>query len=248
MMQSPEAPSGRSVVLLLAVAVFAFATLVSLGIWQVQRLQWKEALIADIDQRIASEPRPLDEIEKLAREAGDVDYWPVEVRGQFVHSGESFFLATHGGRSGWYVYTPLQMADHRFVFVNRGFVPYDRRDASTRTEGQVAGETAVKGLARSAPSLKPSAIVPDNDPATGIFHWKDLAAMAKRADLPANAEVLPFFVDANAAPNPGGLPVGGVTIVRLPNSHLQYAVTWFGLALALAGVVGVWLWGRRKAG
>lgn len=238
--------SRGSVVLLLAVAAFAFATLVSLGVWQVQRLQWKEALIADIDQRIASEPKPLDEIELLARESGEVDYWPVEVRGQFLHSGESFFLATHGGRSGWYVYTPLQLADRRFVFVNRGFVPYDRKDASTRAEGQVQGQTTVQGLARSAPSQKPSSLVPDNDPAAGIFHWKDLAAMAKRANLPANAEVLPFFVDANAAPNPGGLPVGGVTIVRLPNSHLQYAVTWFGLALALAGVVGVWLWGRRK--
>lgn len=239
--------SGRSVLLLLALAVFAFVTLVSLGVWQVQRLQWKEGLIAAIEARIASGPRPLDEIGRLAREGIEVDYWPVEARGRFLHSAESHFLATHAGRSGWYVYTPLQLEDRRVVFVNRGFVPYDRKAGATRSEGQVEGETAVKGLARGAPAEKPSAIVPDNDPAAGVFYWKDLSAMASSADLPADAAILPFFIDADETPNPGGLPVGGVTIVRLPNSHLQYAVTWFGLAAALLAVVGAWLWRWRRA-
>ncbi len=70
--------------------------------------------------------------------------------------------------------------------------------------------------------------------------------MAATAGLPTGAKVLPFFIDAGKAPNPGGLPVGGVTIIDLPNSHLQYAVTWYGLAAALAGVLGAWLWRSRK--
>ena len=76
--------------------------------------------------------------------------------------------------------------------------------------------------------------MPDNDPAKNIFFWKDLDAMAASAGLPRRATVLPFFVDADATPNPGGLPIGGVTTIDLPNNHLQYALTWYGLAAALA--------------
>ncbi len=70
--------------------------------------------------------------------------------------------------------------------------------------------------------------------------------MAATAGLPAGAKVLPFFVDANAAPNPGGLPVGGVTLVTLPNNHFQYALTWFGLALVLLTIAGTRLWERWR--
>ena len=68
--------------------------------------------------------------------------------------------------------------------------------------------------------------------------------MAKSASLRAAAEIVPIFIDADATPNPGGFPIGGVTLIDLPNSHLQYAVTWYGLAAALAGVMGVVLWRR----
>ncbi len=88
-------------------------------------------------------------------------------------------------------------------------------------------------------------MVPDNDPAKNIFYWKDIRAMTATAGLPTGAEVLPFFIDANDAPNPGGLPVGGVTMVDLPNNHLQYALTWYGLAAALMAVLGLWLWRSR---
>jgi surfeit locus 1 family protein len=88
-------------------------------------------------------------------------------------------------------------------------------------------------------------MIPDNDPAKNIFYWKDRDVMAATAGLPAGYRLVPIFVDANNAPNPGGLPVGGVTIIDLPNNHLQYAVTWYGLAAALAGVLLVWL--RRPA-
>ena len=100
----------------------------------------------------------------------------------------------------------------------------------------VDGEVTVKGLARNPLATKPSSIVPDNDPAKNIFFWKDLDAMAASAGLPRRATVLPFFIDADATPNPGGLPIGGVTTIDLPNNHLQYALTWYGLAAALAVV------------
>ncbi|MBB5703407.1 surfeit locus 1 family protein [Ochrobactrum daejeonense] len=224
----------------------ALAILLALGTWQVERLQWKEALIASTEQRIHEPPLPLSEMEKIYESGGTVEYRPVTVSGTFMHQGERHFLATHNGAAGYYVYTPLMLEDGRFALVNRGFVPYEKKDPATRTDGQIDGPVTVTGLARDPLSGKPSFLVPDNDIAKNIFYWKDWTAMAESADLPNLDEVVPFFVDANDKANPGGLPIGGVTIIDFPNNHLQYAVTWYGLALALAGVVGTWLWRYRK--
>ena len=230
--------------LTLAIGLVALAILVGLGTWQLERLAWKEALLATIDERIGSAPAPLAEIEAAYASTGDVDYRPVTLTGRFRHEGESHFLATWQGASGFFVYTPLVLSDGRTVIVNRGFVPYDRKDPTRRSEGQVEGEVTLTGLARDPLAEKPSWIVPENDPAANVFYWKDLGAMAARAGMTDPGEVLPFFVDAGDAANPGGLPVGGVTLVNLSNNHLQYVVTWFGLAAALLGVLGVWTWRR----
>lgn len=231
--------------ILVVLATIALGLLLVLGTWQVQRLAWKEGLIATIESRIGSAPLPLAEIEAMHATGGDVDYQPVRAEGHFLHGGERYFFATHEGQSGWYVYTPLELADGRAILVNRGFVPYDRKDPASRAEGQFAGEAAVTGLARNALDGKPSSLLPDNEPVQNIYYWKDLAGMANDAGL-APETVLPFFIDADEAANPGGLPVGGVTLVSMPNNHLQYAVTWYGLALALAGVFAVWILRWRK--
>ena len=231
--------------LTLLVSAVALAILLALGTWQMERLRWKEALIATIDQRIESTPAPLAEIEALYARTGDVDYWPVALKGVFLNQGERHFLATHDGQSGFHVYTPLRLEDGRIVFVNRGFVPYDRKDPSARPGSLPEGEVAINGLARNPLSEKPSFIVPDNEPAKNVFYWKDLPAMAASAGLPEGATVLPFFVDA-ARSEAGSLPIGGVTLIQQPNNHLQYAMTWYGLAAVLAVIVAMWLFGRRK--
>lgn len=230
------------------VGVLAFLILIGLGTWQVERLRWKEGLIATIDERMHAEPQPLAAMEARFAEQADVDYWAVAARGEFLHAAERHFLATHKGRAGFFVYTPLRLSDGRAVFVNRGFVPYDLKDPAKRPEGQVQGQVEVTGLARNPLREKPSSILPDNDPARNIFYWKDIAAMTATAGLPAGTEVVPFFIDAGDAPVPGGWPVGGVTLVDLPNSHLQYALTWYGLALALLGVGIAWFRHRLKGG
>ncbi|WP_274629782.1 SURF1 family protein [Arvimicrobium flavum] len=229
-----------------AVAAVCLAILLALGTWQVERLQWKEGLLATIETRRTSEPLSLPEVEARFAETADVDYQPVRVAGAFLHDREQHFLATWKGGAGFYVYTPLELADGHVALVNRGFVPYDRKEAATRTEGQVAGEVTVTGLARNPLSGKPSSLVPDNEPAKNVFYWKDLTAMAANAGLDPT-KVVPFFIDADATPNPGGLPEGGVTMFDLPNNHLQYAVTWYGLAGALVAVFGVLAWRRRAA-
>lgn len=239
-------PRFKGGMLLLLLSLAALAILLVLGTWQVQRLVWKEDLIATIDARIASEPLTLAGIEDRFAAEGDVDYWPVRVDGVFHHEGERHFFATHDGRSGYYIYTPLELDDGRLLLVNRGFVPFELKEPELRAQGQVQGHVALTGLARNPLDGKPSAILPDNDPAKNVFYWKDLPVMAATSGVGAPGDYLPFFVDAGDAPNPGGLPVGGVTIVSMPNNHLQYAVTWYGLAVALVGVVGVWLWRQRK--
>lgn len=246
-MSAATAPVGRRAgkAVLTVLALGAFAVLIGLGTWQVKRLQWKEGLIASIDERIVSEPVPLAEIERRLADADGIEYRPVTVSGTFDHAGEAHFFATHNGRTGYYVYTPLMLADGRALFVNRGFVPYDNKDPATRPQGQVEGEITVTGLARTAIGEKPSSLVPDNDLEKNIFYWKDLSNMSAQAGFKMDTAVVQLFIDADDALNPGGLPVGGVTIIDLPNNHLQYAITWFGLAAALAGVFGAWLWRER---
>lgn len=229
----------------LVLAGLVFAVLIGLGTWQMRRLAWKEALVATIDQRIAS-PAPLAEIETLYASTGDVDYRPVAARGTFLHEGERHFFATFDGKSGFYVYTPLRLDDGRFVLVNRGFVPYDRKAPTSRPESWPPGVLSVTGLARNPLGAKPSFMVPDNDPAKNVFYWKDLGVMAATSGVPQGASVLPFFVDADKTPNQGGLPIGGVTMTEQPNNHLQYALTWYGLAAALAVVTGLALRRRRR--
>lgn len=224
----------------------AIAILLGLGTWQMQRLHWKEDLIATIDRRMRSPPLTLEETERLFAETSDVDYVPATATGSFMHEGERHFLATWKGQSGFYVYTPLKLEDGRFLLVNRGFVPYWLKEASSRAAGQVEGVVTVRGLARNPLAEKPSGMVPDNDPAKNVFYWKDRDAMAASAGLPGGYVLLPFFIDADQTPNAGDWPAGGVTIVSLPNNHLQYAVTWYGLAAALAGVMLFSLVGRAR--
>ena len=246
-MSAGKADAGRGgAVLLVVLGLAVLAVLLALGTWQVQRLQWKEGLIAAIDARVASAPRPLADIETQLAQTGDVDYWPVTVAGTFRHEGERHFFATHKGLSGYFVHTPLALDDGRLVLVNRGFVPFDRKDPASRPEGQVTGRVEIAGLSRNRVEDKPNAFMPDNDPARNVFYWKDLDAMAASTGVGAPGDYLPLFIDADDAPNPGGLPVGGTTLIELPNSHLQYAVTWYGLAAALAGVLGAWLWRRWR--
>lgn len=233
-------------VVTIVLLIVVLATLLSLGTWQVKRLAWKEALLADIDAKMKAPSADLDAITTDLASGNPIDYRPLKVSGVFQHDAEQFFFATYEGQSGFYVYTPLQLVDGQYLFVNRGFVPYDRKDRDTRLDGEVEGQVVVTGLARSRLTKKPSMMVPDNDPAKNIFYWKDLDAMAANAGLPRQ-KVLQLFLDADATPNPGGLPVGGVTQINFPNNHLQYAITWYGLAAALVVISAIMWWrGRQK--
>jgi surfeit locus 1 family protein len=148
---------------------------------------------------------------------------------------------------GWHIYTPLETKGGKILFVNRGFVPEALKEPSSRAAGQIEGEVSVGGLIRK-PGIRGS-FEPDADQARNIWYWRDLAGMT--ASLPATdqARVLPFFVDAIAEPeNPGGWPKGGVTRLEIPNRHLEYALTWFGLAVTLIAVFAAFAWTRLRSG
>ena len=170
-----------------------------------------------------------------------------EVR-RLRHESERHFFATFEGQSGYYIYTPLEISPNAFVFVNRGFVLFDKKEASKRPDGQTQGIVNITGLARSILTEKPSSSVPDNDVTKNIFYWKDFVAMKASAGLPQGATVLELFVDADKSATPlSGSPVGGVTFIDLPNDHLQYAATWYGLAGTLFVIWLVMAWRQRRA-
>jgi len=229
---------GKALILLAVLVI-----LVGLGTWQVQRLHWKEGLLADIAARKDAPAVPLSAIEAMAASGGDIEYRVVTTAGHYLNNKERDFLATYAEEPGFHIYTPLQLDDGRFIFVNRGFVPSEAKEPEMRKQGQLTGEQTVTGLARAKLVDRPSGM-PDNDTVKNIFFWRDLDAMASSVGLPKD-KVLPFFIDADKTPNPQGLPIGGVTIIDLPNSHLQYAVTWYGLAVALAAIVAISWWRKH---
>lgn len=239
----PAKPAPRRAGVLFFIAVsLALVALIVLGNWQVSRLVWKEQLVSTISSRMKQPTITIDEALALWQHAGDVDYVPVRVRGIFNHQIEQHYLATHGGQSGWYVYTPLELDDGRLLVVNRGFVPYSLKEPSSRPWQPVEGIVELNGLARNPLYEKPGWVVPDNAPGDQIWYWKDFTSMSEAMALDKD-RLVPFFLDAGSAhTNDDKGPIGGVTRVELPNNHLQYAVTWYGLAGALVVVAGFFVW------
>ncbi len=213
-------------------AAVGVAGLIGLGVWQLERRVWKLALIARVDRRAhaapAGAPGPAD-WPQVTR-ARD-EYLHVRVSGRFLNDRETLVRAVTDLGGGFWVLTPLRTDEGFTVLVNRGFVPPERRDPSARAAGELGGETVVTGLLRM--SEPAGAFLRANAPADNRWYSRDVAAIAAARHL---SSVAPYFLDADAEPNPGGFPAGGLTVIAFPNNHLVYALTWFGLALLLAGM------------
>lgn len=238
---------GRIILVFCICAGTAFLS--SLGVWQLQRLDWKVAMIERVERGLQAEPVSVDEIAEDLSAGLDIEYRPATASGTFIHEAEAHYFATYEGRPGYFVYTPLRRANGMLLFVNRGFVPIDLKNAATRKDGQITGFVSINGLARSNPLAKPNTFVPENDPLKNIYYWKNIAEMSAQGMDQIDGTVMPFFLDADATLLDGaGAPVGGVTRVTFNNPHLQYAITWFGLAAALL-FVGGWFFfsGRRRS-
>ena len=228
---------------LLVPAIFtliAGAFLIGLGIWQLERLAWKDAIIARIEARTTAAPQRLpppgawDELKP-----DDYEYRRVTLAGRFDNAREAYILRASADGPVYHVLTPFAVAGGGTVLVDRGSVPAERRNPATRAAGQLSRPVTVTGLMR--PPEGRNAFTPADEPGKDRFYTRDPAEIAAYLQL---ADAAPFVVDADATPNPGGWPKGGDTIVDVPNNHFSYALTWFGLALGLLTVFVSYAWKR----
>lgn len=217
--------------LVAGLAGMAVAAFVALGCWQLARLQWKQALIARVEQRVHAAPVPPPGPPEWPRiDAAGFEYRRVVLQGEYLPDHETLVRTTSTLGQGWWVLVPMRLADGSLVMVNRGFVPSEQRDATQRLAGMPAGPQRITGLLRlSEPG---GAWLRDNDPAAQRWYSRDVQAIAARHGL---QQVAPYFVDAEAGAAVPGQPQGGLTVLAFRNSHLSYALTWFAMAALLAG-------------
>jgi len=230
------------------VAAFgALAVLLWLGTWQVQRKIWKEALIATVTERFAAPPvrlpppaewPRLDPSNDEFRRVGFSAEWLNDQEALVYTTGSS--LRADAAGPGYWVFTPARVPGG-IVMVNRGFVREGRQDPATRPDGQTAGPVDIVGVMRWPET--PGLFTPAGDPARNLWFARDPAAMAAAKGLGA---VAPFYIEQESPSVPGGLPQVGKLQPSLPNNHLGYALTWYGLALVLVVGFGIWAAGRRR--
>jgi surfeit locus 1 family protein len=210
------------------------AILIGLGTWQIQRLHWKLDLLARIHTGLTSAPvflrdaLPAYDADRIAA----ADYRRVKVRGLFENGEEIFFFSIGSdGEAVYHVITPFLMRDGHTLLVDRGYIPTQMLGSPAWKAGDLDGQRTISGIIRKPGA--PNWFTPPIDKAKRIVHTRDPQTLAKVFGL---KNTYPMFLEADATPNPGGWPKGGVTVVDLPNNHLQYAITWFALALGLLGV------------
>jgi surfeit locus 1 family protein len=237
-----DARTRRSWLGLLVPALLAFAALLWLGTWQLQRKAWKEALIASLTERLAAPPMALPPPATWPTlDSASNEYRRVKFRAEFENDKEALVYATASAfrpdisGQGFWVFTPARLEDGSLVVVNRGFVPNDLSNSATRPAGQISGIVETAGAMRWADARH--WFTPNDDPIHNLWFLRDPATIAAAKGW---AHVSPFYVEEETPMPPGGLPRPGRLVVNLPDNHLQYAITWYGLALVLAVVFVTW--------
>jgi len=256
---------------LLVVGIALFLGFVALGTWQVQRRVWKLDLIERVDQRVHAAPVPLPSPREWPGiDAAGHEYLPVTVRGHWLPGKTVLTQAVTALGSGFWVVSALQQDDGTAVLVNRGFIPQEQRAewapsdpaTSTITPSAPPSPVTVQGLIRMTEPK--GGFLRSNDPAQQRWFSRDVAAIAQALQL---GHAAPFFIDAGlptagtraltaeavevagaAATASTTWPRAGMTTIRFPNSHLVYAITWYGLALMVVGAAWLVVRYERRAG
>lgn len=247
-MNTQAEPRRRSIVIPMIFVVACVAGLIALGTWQVERLHWKEGLIAELDSKLSAKPADLPPRERWPQlSAASDEFRRVAFPAEFldeealVYSTGSSLRPDVSG-PGYWVFSPARLTGGSLVLVNRGFVPDGKQDRKTRPQGQPQSVVEVVGAMRW-PEQRGS-FTPNDEPAKNLWFARDPASMAAAKNW---GTVAPFYIDQEAPPAPGGWPKVGPLKASLPNNHLQYAVTWYGLALVVLISAIVFLRGRRRA-
>ncbi len=213
--------------------------LLGLGTWQVQRLHWKLGLIATMKARMYGPAVALPP--GVGVDPTAWAYRRVIVTGRYLNDKEMHLLAYNpAGRMGYDLVTPLiRSRGEGAVLVNRGWVPTEKQDPASRPGSEIAGPVTIIGIVH--PGWRRALFVPHNEPASNQWFAGDTVEMGAYAGL----ALPPVLIDRVAGPDPRALPQGGQTKVNLPNHHLQYAITWYLLALSL--VVIFVIYHRKRA-
>lgn len=228
----------------------AVPMLLGLGKWQLDRREWKEGLIAALNERVNAQPVDVGSAYTATyappHDSVGYEYIRVRAKGRFHHDKERYYYAPDQQLGpGFHVYTPFEMSTNRaIVFVNRGYVPESLKDPDKRRDGQVDGDVEVTGLLRGPGTQE--TFTPDNDAARNLWFWRDYYGMFRSAFANTERPHMPVFIDAEGEA-PGGWPKGGTTLVKLPNRHFEYAITWFGLAAVLAVIFATYAAGRLRS-
>jgi surfeit locus 1 family protein len=232
-------------------ALFACAALVlflGLGTWQIQRKFWKEATIARLEQRLGAAPAALPPPEQWNElDQGNDEFRHVKFSAVFIAGAEALVYATSStmrsdaSGPGYWVFAPARPASGGLVLVNRGFVPEGRQDPNTRSAGEVTGSIDMIGVMRWPEAQGP--FTPADRPNGNLWFVRDPVAIAVARGWRPTA---PFYIELEAPQPPGGLPHPSPLAAHLRNEHLQYALTWYGLALVVSVIFGLWLRNRRR--
>lgn len=216
----------------------ALVVLLALGTWQLDRLAWKEGVTERLESRLSAKPIMLP-TERFDPE--QFEFRRVRVAGQFLHDSEFFLLnRVRDGVVGIHVVTPLRrLEDASHILIDRGWVPLDRRDPTSRRDAQVAGVVTLNAVVRRNPSR--GWFVPENRPADNEWYFMDPAAMAAAAGVAVPGE---FFLAAVEHTSPDDYPVARGAQIAIRNDHLGYAITWYALAAVLLAVYVVH--GRKR--
>jgi surfeit locus 1 family protein len=234
-------PRGPLALILLALfGLCLFVGFIELGNWQVRRLAWKHDLIARVDQRVHAPPiAPPTRDQWPQVNAEHDEYRHVRVSGEFLHDRQTLIWAASDEGSGFFVVTPLRLADGSIVLVNRGFAPADWCGRDGHCSPGPSGPVTVTGLLRMS---EPSTLFRRNDPAHNSWYTRDVSAIAAARGL---AQVAPYFIDQDATPAASDAsvhtwPEGGTAVINFPNNHLSYLITWYLMAL-LTLIAGVYV-------
>jgi surfeit locus 1 family protein len=225
-------------------AAIAFMALAALGTWQLYRLQWKQALIERVEQRVHAAPVPTPGPDRWSQVTTESDeYRHVRVTGRFLYGLTTRVLAATELGSGYWLLTPLRTEEGHIVLVNRGFVPAGSPETHGQQGNAESSLVTVTGLLRISEPV--GGFLRKNDPAAGRWYSRDVQAIADARGL---RDVAPYFIDADASPEAADSgapdrPVAGLTVVTFHNNHLVYAITWYALALMVLGAV---LWVARE--
>jgi cytochrome oxidase assembly protein ShyY1 len=224
-------------------ALALFAVLVGLGKWQLDRKVWKETLIATLTERLAVPPSALPSRERWNSldQAAD-EYRRVRFTAE-LPAGEAALVFTSGSAfrpdvsgPGYWIFAPARLSDGGVVVVNRGFVPEGEQNKATSLDE--GGRASLDMVGTMRWPEQSAWFMPAADPAHNMWFVRDPIAIARAKNW---GEVAPFFVEVESPVPAGGLPIPGPLKVNLPDDHLQYAITWFGLATVVAISFGFWL-------